>query len=244
LERGSEAVRHELAPNGVLRAAINLGNPVLAQPGSDGAEPKGITVDLARELARQLDLPVKFITYDAAGKVVEANKFASWDVCFLAIDPARATEIMFTTPYVIIEGTYLVRDGAPFRAVDELDRPGVRIAVCKGAAYELYLTRTIKHAELVRSATSAAAMEQFLADGLDAAAGVRQPLVKFAQAHAGLRVLDGRFMAIEQAMGTPVDRPDAGAFLRSFVEAMKASGFVAAALERSGQGDAAVAPPA
>jgi polar amino acid transport system substrate-binding protein len=237
-------VIQELTPTEVLRAAINLGNPVLAQPGDAGGEPKGVSVALARELARRLGVRVVFATYDAAGKVVDANKFGAWDVAFLAIDPLRAKEILFTAPYVIIEGTYLVRDNAPYRAVDALDKPGVRIAVGKGAAYDLYLSRTLKHAELVRSATSAEALEQFLADGLEAAAGVRQPLVKFAQARPGLRVLDGRFTAIEQAVATPIGRTSAHAFLKSFVEEMKASGFVAKALDASGQRDATVAPPA
>jgi len=233
-----------LAPGGRLRAAINLGNPVLAQEGPAGGEPRGVSADLARELARHLGVPVDFTTFDTAGKAFEAVKAGACDVGFLANEPARAAEIAFTAPYVVIEGTYMVRADSPLRRVDEVDRAGVRIAVGSKAAYDLYLSRTLKHAELVRAPSSAAAMELFVKEGLDAAAGVRQPLVKFAAAHADLRVMDERFMAIEQAMCMPQGRAAGARYLRAFVEEMKASGFVAAGLSRSGQGDAMVAPPA
>ena len=207
-------------------------------------EPEGVSIDLARELGRWLSVPVRLVTYDAAGKVVAAVATGAWDVAFLARDPARATDILFTTPYVIIEGTYLVREQAPFHSVDELDRPGIRIAVGKGAAYDLYLTRTLRHAALVRSDTSAGAVDLFLEAGLDAAAGVRHPLVEFARSHPGVRVIEGRFTAIEQAVATPRSRTAAWRYLEEFIERMKASGFVADALARSGQRDASVAPPA
>ena len=142
----------------------------------------------------------------------------------------RAEEISFTAPYVVIEGTYVVKDDSVYRHVSDLDREGVRIAVGKGAAYDLHLTRTLKHAELVRTSTSAGAMEMFLAEGLDAAAGVRQPLLRFAATHPGLRVIEGRFTAIQQAMGMPKGRPAGLRYLRSFVEDMKANGFVRSAL--------------
>jgi polar amino acid transport system substrate-binding protein len=233
-----------LAPRGRLRAAINYGNPVLAQQDPATGQPRGVSVDLARELGRRLDVPVELVTFDAAGKVVAALQADGWDLAFLAVDPVRAAEIAFTPPYVVIEGTYLVRTDAPFQAVDDLDREGVRIAVGRGAAYDLFLTRSLKRAQLVRAETSPAAIDLFLSEGLDAAAGVRQPLVRAARQHAGLRVLDGRFTAIEQALGIPLARTAALGVLRSFVEEMKAGGFVAAALARSGQGDATVAPPA
>ena len=181
--------------------------------------------------------------YDTAGKVADAVNAGVWDICFLANEPARAAEIAFTAPYVIIEGTYLVRADSRLRAIEDADRDGVRIAVGNKAAYDLYLSRTLKRAELVRAPSSEAAVQLFLDDNLDAAAGVRQPLDKFAAAHPGLRVMDGRFMAIEQAMGTPKTRQAGARYLRGFVEEMKASGFVAAGLARSGQGDAMVAPP-
>jgi polar amino acid transport system substrate-binding protein len=236
-----EALR-DLAPSGEVRAAINLGNPVLAGKDAATGEPRGVSVDLARELGRRLGVPVRLVTFDAAGKVFEAAKAGAWDVAFLARDPARATEILFTSPYVIIEGTYLVPEASPFRAIEELDRPGVRVAVGKGAAYDLFLSRTLKHAQLVRADTSAGAVDLFVREGLDAAAGVKNPLAAYAAAHPGLRVIPGRFTAIEQAMGTLRGRAAGGAYLEAFVAAAKAGGLVAAALERHGQRDATVAP--
>jgi polar amino acid transport system substrate-binding protein len=203
-----------------------------------------VSVDLARELGRRLGLPVDLVAYDAAGKVVEAVKTGAWDVAFLAVDPERAGEIAFTAPYVVIEGTYAVPADSPLRAIEDVDRDGVRIAVGARSAYDLYLTRTLKHARLVRAPTSPAAIELFQREGLEAVAGVKQPLVQLAKSNPGVRVIEGRFMAIEQAMGTPRDRDSAARYLRPFVEEMKASGFVAAALERSGQRDATVAPAA
>ena len=233
----------DLAPTGKLRAAINFGNPVLAQKDQATGEPRGVSVDLARELGRRLALPVELITYDAAGKVFDALKTGAWDIAFLAIDPARATEISFTAPYVVIEGTYLVPADSPLRTIGDVDREGVRVAVGNKSAYDLYLTRTLKRAQLVRAPTSPAAIEVFLKDRLEAAAGVKQPLVQFAKGNPEVRVMDGRFMVIEQAMGSPKGREGGARYLREFVEEMKASGFVAAGLERSGQRDATIAPP-
>jgi polar amino acid transport system substrate-binding protein len=233
----------DFAPSGTLRAAINQGNTVLAQKGRNG-EALGITVDLARELARRLGVPVELITFDAAGKVFEALKRGVWDVAFLAVEPVRAAEIDFTAPYVLIEGTYMVRKDSPLKAIADVDRPGVRIAVATGSAYDLYLSRTLKNATLVRSPTGPEAMAMFVCDGLDAAGGVKQPLVEFAAKNPSLRVMEGRFMAIQQAMGMPKGRSKAAAYLRGFVEEMKAQGFVAEALKRSNQPDAVVAPPA
>lgn len=238
-----EAVK-ELAPTGKLRAAINYGNPVLAQRDAATGQPRGVSVDLARELGARLGAPVELVTFDAAGKVFDALRSGAWDVAFIAIDPARSAEISFTAPYVVIEGTYLVPLNSPLRAIADVDREGVRIAVGNKSAYDLYLSRTLKRAQLVRAPTSPGAVELFVKEKLEAAAGVKQPLVEFAKGNPSVRVMDGRFMVIEQAMGTPRGR-DAGArYLREFVEEMKASGFVAAGLQRSGQGDATVAPPA
>jgi polar amino acid transport system substrate-binding protein len=236
----------DLAPTGKLRAAINLGNIVLAQ--GTPQEPRGITVDLARELAKRLNVPLDMATYDAAGKVFEALKAGSWDIAFLAIEPVRAAEIAFTAPYVLIEGNYMVPVDSPLKDVAEVDRAGNRIAVAKGSAYDLYLTRTLKNATLVRSQNGPEAMDMFVRDKLEVAAGVKQPIVLYAKSHPGLRVIEQRFMAIEQAMGTPKARYEgreaAPKYLRAFVEEMKASGFVADALKRSNQPDAAVAPAA
>jgi polar amino acid transport system substrate-binding protein len=232
----------DLAPNGRLRAAINFGNPVLAQRDPATGAPRGVTVELAQELGRRLGVPVDFVPFDAAGKVFDAIKTGAWDVAFLAIDPVRAAEIDFTPPYVVIEGTYLVPANSPLRTVDEVDREGVRIAAGQASAYELYLTRALKHAKLIRAPGSAAAVEIFLNDRLEALAGVRQALVEVAKTHANLRLMPGRFMAIEQAMGTPKGRKAGAEYLRAFIETMKSSGFVADALARSGQTDATVAP--
>ncbi len=226
----------ELSPTGKLRAAINLGNIVLAQ-GTDDA-PRGITVDLARELARRAGLPLELIPYHGAGKVFET--VGSWDVAFLAIEPVRAAEIAFTAPYVIIEGVYMVPKDSALKSVDDVDRAGVRIGVNKASAYDLFLTRTLKHATLVRGDDGVALFKK---DKLDAAGGVKQPLVAYAKTDPDVRIMDGRFMEIRQAMGTPKGRTAAAQYLRGFVEEMKASGFVADALKRSNQPDAAVAPP-
>lgn len=203
-----------------------------------------MSVDLARELARRLGVGIDLVTFDAAGKVFEALKISAWDVAFLAIDPVRAAQITLTAPYVVIEGSYIVRDDSPLRGIDDSDRAGVRIAVGKGAAYDLFLTRALQRAELIRTDTSAGAVDLFAEAGLDAAAGVRQPLEDYAAAHPGFRVIPGRFTAIEQAMGTPKGRAAGHGYLAAFVEEMKAGGFVADSLARSGQRDAAVAPPA
>jgi polar amino acid transport system substrate-binding protein len=239
----SPDILKEFAPTGTLRAAINQGNTVLAQKGPNG-EALGITVDLARELARRLGLPIELVTFDAAGKVFEAMKRGIWDIAFLAVEPVRAAEIDFTAPYVLIEGTYMVPKDSALKKIDDVDKAGIRIAVATGSAYDLYLTRTIKNATLVRAPTGPLAMEMFMRDVLEVAGGVKQPLVEFAAAHPTLRVMDGRFMAIQQAMGMPKGRSKAHAYLKTFVEEMKASGFCAEALKRSNQPDAVVAPKA
>jgi polar amino acid transport system substrate-binding protein len=237
----SPDVLKDLAPTGKVRAAINLGNMVLAQKDPATGQPKGITPDLAHELGRRLGVPVELVLFDAAGKVFEAVKTGGIDVLFLAIEPVRANEIAFTAPYVIIEGVYMVPKDSKITNVAEVDRDSVRIGVSKNSAYDLYLTRTLKQATLVRGDDG---VGLFVKDKLEAAGGVKQPLVKYASTNPNVRVLDGRFMEIRQAMGTPKGRGEAGArYLTGFVEEMKASGFVADALKRSNQPDAAVAPP-
>ena len=235
----------DLAPTGKLRAAINLGNSVLAQKDAATGQPKGITPDLARELGRRLGVPVELITYEAAGKVFDAAKSGAWDIAFVAIEPVRAAEIEFSAPYVIIEGTYMVPKDSPLKVIADVDRPGVRIAVGLKSAYDLYLTRTIKNATIVRASAGGgrAMIELFVNDKLEVAAGVKQPLLAYAKDHPEVRVMDGHFMEIQQAMGTPKGRTAGAAYLRAFVEDVKASGFVAEALKRSNQ-TAAVAPPA
>jgi len=230
-----------IAPTGTLRAAINIANPVLVQADPAGGTPGGVTVDLARELARRLGVTLEPVVIDGAGKSFEAVKAATCDIGFLAIEPARAADIAFTAPYVIIEGVYAVRADSALKANADIDRTGVRVAVNKGAAYDLYLTRSLKHATLVRAAES---FEVFVRDKLEAVAGVKQAVVRFAAGMPGVRMLDGRFMEIQQAMCLPKGRDAAARYLFDFVEEMKASGFVADALKRSNQPDAAVAPAA
>ena len=236
--------RADLAPNGTLRAAINFGNPILAAKDPATGEPRGVSVDLSNELARRLGVPVKFVLYDAAGKVVEGLKSGEWDVAFVAIDPARARDIAYSGPYVVIEGAYLVPQGSPIRSHADVDREGVRVAVGTGSAYDLFLSRSLKHAQIVRAPTSPAVTDLFVAQKLEVAAGVKQQLEADARRIPGLRMLEGRFMVINQAMGTPRVRGEAGArYLHHFVEEMKASGFVADALKRHGIEGAEVAPP-
>ena len=232
-----------LAPTGKLRVAINFGNTVLAQKDPATGEPRGISGDLARELAKRLGVPITFTTFDAAGKVTDAVKKGELDIVFLAIDPVRGADIDFSGPYVIIEGAYMVPASSALQTNEDVDRAGVRLAVARGSAYDLYLTRTIKNATLVRESSGPQALDMFVRDKLEAAAGVKQPIIAFANSHPGLRVIPGRFMVIEQAMGTLKGREAGARYLRAFVEEMKASGFVADGLKRSGQTDAAVAPP-
>lgn len=233
----------DLAPTGKLRAAINFGNSVLAQKDPATGQPKGITPELARELGKRLGVPVEFVTYDAAGKVFDDAKNDKWDIAFVAIEPVRAELIEFTAPYVIIEGTYMVRQDSPLKKIEDVDKPGIRIAVGLKSAYDLYLTRTIKNATIVRAAAGGgkAMIDMFVNDKLEVAAGVRQPLEAYAKDHPEMRVMDGAFQEIRQAMGTPKGRAEGAKYLSAFVEEMKASGFVADALKRSGQ-SAKVAP--
>jgi polar amino acid transport system substrate-binding protein len=237
------AVVADLAPTGRLRAAFNYGNPVLATWSPATGEAGGISADLARELARCLGVPVDFVPYDAAGKVVTALASKAWDICFLAIDPVRAAEISFTAPYVVIEGAYVVAEASPLRGNDEVDRPGTRVGVIVGSAYDLFLSRELKQATIVREASFDAVLNLWTVGMLDCIAGVKPQLEAAARRVPGLRVLPGRFMTINQAMGTPRGR-DAGAkYLHDFVEEMKRSGFVARAFARHRIEGASIAPP-
>jgi polar amino acid transport system substrate-binding protein len=241
----SPSIAAALAPTGKLRACINLGNPILATRDSATSSPRGVSVDLARAFAAKLGVEVELVVVEAAGKSVETVKSGQADIGFFAIDPLRSEGIRFTAPYVLIEGAYLVRQGSPLADNSQVDRTGTRVMVGTGSAYDLYLTRTLKSAQLMRSPTSPKVVDSFLNDGADVAAGVRQQLEADALRLGGLRLLPGRFMVIEQAMGLPADRGEAAQnALRDFVEWAKASGFVRRALARSGIQGAAVAPAA
>ena len=189
-----------LTPTGTLRATINVGNPILARRDADGA-PAGVSVDLARAFAQRLGAALELIVLESAGEAVDTVSREAADVGFFAIDPKRAASIAFTEAYVLIEGAYLVKDESPLRSMDEVDRAGHRVTVGKGSAYDLFLTRELKHATITRAATSPTVVDTFLADGSDVAAGVKQQLEMDARRHAGLRLLPGSFMTIRQAMG-------------------------------------------
>ncbi|QHE74884.1 ABC transporter substrate-binding protein [Hydrogenophaga sp. PBL-H3] len=236
-------IRQAFAPTGPLRASINLGNPILANKGPATGRPVGVSIDLAMGLAQRLGVELELIVFDAAGKSVEAVSNGQADVGFFAIDPLRGESIAFTAPYVLIEGCYLVREDAQLQHNDEVDRSGTRVAVGKGSAYDLFLSRELKHADVVRAPTSPAVVDEFVRQGLDVAAGVKQQLEHDQARHPGLRLLPGRFMVIQQAMGLPKGRgPQAAHYLHRFVEEMKLSDFVAASLFQHGIQGASVAP--
>jgi len=232
----------ELAPTGKLRAVINVGNPVLASAGAAGGQPHGVSVDLARELARRLGVPLRMKVVTTAAMSVDAVKSGDIDIAFIAIDPVRAADMDFTAAYVLIEGGYMVPQGSPIHSNAEVDRKDLRVGVGAGSAYDLFLTRELKQAQIVRGPTSQAVLDMILAQRVDVAAGVKQQLEADARSAPGLRLLDGRFMVIQQAMATPKGRPAGARYLAEFVEDVKASGFVASALQRHGIDGAAVAP--
>ena len=240
----AKAAAADLAPGGTLRVAINLGNGVLAQKDAKTGELGGISVLLARELAKRLALPIELVPFNSAGDTFDAMEKGRWDVAFLAVELERAAKIDFSPPYVAIEGTYMVRKDSPYRTVRDLDKPGVKISVGRGAAYDLYLTRNLKSGQLVRAPTSGASIDLFFNDKLDAAAGVRQALEARAEGRTDVVVMQDRFSRIDQAIGVPKGHPVGAAFIRNFVEEMKASGFVRKGLDATGQKSAAVAPAA
>jgi polar amino acid transport system substrate-binding protein len=230
----------DLAPTGVLRASINLGNPVLAQ--GTPFEPAGVTVDIAREIGSRLGLPVELVCFDAARKSFEAMTSGRADICFLAIEPAREAEVAFTAPYVVIEGVYAVPAESPIVSHADVDRPGVRVGVKQGSAYDLYLSRTLRNATIVRGPSDG--VDEFLAQNLEVAAGIGQPLTAFAADNPAYRLLPGAFMQIRQALGTTKSRhPDTVAYLRTLIEDLKTTGFISASLIRSGQPASVADPP-
>jgi polar amino acid transport system substrate-binding protein len=232
----------DLAPTGKLRAVINYGNPILARKDEATGQPAGVSVDLSRELARRLGVELEMVTVASAGKSVETLAEGRVDVGFFAIDPARAATTAYTGPYVQIEGSYLVRNDSPIRANEEVDREGIRVAVGNKSAYDLFLSRNLRKAKIERAPTSPAVVDYFLANRLDVAAGVKQQLEMDAKRVGGVRLLPGRFMVIDQAMGMARGREAGARYLTAFVEEMKASGFVAEALARHGIEGASVAP--
>lgn len=232
LSNATDDARHELAPNGSLRAAINTGNPVLARrdPGSGGLA--GVSVDLANAIGAQLGVAVRLVPYASAGAVTAAIDRDEWDLAFLAIDPTRAEKIVFSHPYLTIEGTYVVRADSTFRSAVDVDQAGITIAVSENAAYDLFLSRTLRHATLLREKSAVDVLARFDRQEVTAMAGIRQALDAFARGRADLRVLPDRFMVIAQALAVAKMRASAAAFLQSFIAEAIASGFVAAAIGR------------
>jgi polar amino acid transport system substrate-binding protein len=239
----SRDIVEEFSPTGTLRASINLGNPILAGQDEETDMPFGVSVDLAREFARRLGLGVELVLFDTAGKAAEALANEEVDIGFMAIDPVRGRSLRFTAPYLLIEGCYLVREAAPLITKDDVDKPHNRVTVGAGSAYDLFLTRELKHAAIVRAATSPQVVDLFVRQQLEVAAGVRQQLEQGALRYPGLRMLEGNFMTIAQAMALPKARSDgAWSLLCDFVEDMKIGGAVAAALGRHCINGVAVAP--
>jgi polar amino acid transport system substrate-binding protein len=227
------AARRELAPSGTLRVGVNLSNFLLVSQ-QTAESIGGIVPDLAQELARRLGVALELVRYPQPGAVADAAKAGAWDVAFIGAEPQRASEIDFTEPYLEIEATYLVPAGSPIRSIAEVDRKGVRIAVMNRSAYELWLARNIRHAELVRAESIEASYQLFVREKLDVLASLKPRLLQDREKLPGSRILEGRFTAVQQAIGTPKGRPAAAAFLREFARDIKASGLVAQLIARHG----------
>lgn len=243
-EQDLEHLREVFGPTGTLRASINLGNPILANMDERTGVPRGVSVDIAGELARRLRLTLEPIVVSSAGKSVEIVQAGSADVGFFAIDPQRSQGISFAPAYLTIEGSYLVRDESPIIDNEQVDQSGIKLVVGKGSAYDLYLSREVRRAEILRADTSPAVVDHFLHVGADVAAGVRQQLEADAQRLKGLRLLPGRFMVIQQAVGMPDRGQKALRFLWTLVEELKATGFISSSMVRHGIVGATVAAPA
>jgi polar amino acid transport system substrate-binding protein len=220
------AVRADLAPTGKVRAGINYGNFILAARDPSSGESRGVAIEIAEDLGRRLSVPVELVAYDSVAAMVDAARTGAWDIAFLGVDPAREDEISFTAAYLEIEATYLVSPGSALRTVADVDQKGVRVAAPARANYELFLGRTLKQGELVR------------AQG----AGLREALTGYAERLPGARALDGRFMAVQQAVGVPKGRDTGLAYLRGVVEDVKASGLVGRAIARTAARGVTVAP--
>lgn len=236
------AVRSDLAPTGKLRVGINYANFLLVTRDPVSGAARGIAVDLAQELGRRARVPVEFVGYDGAGQMAEAVKTGAWDVAFLGAEPAREEEIAFTAAYLEIEATYLVPAGSPLRGIADVDREGVRIAVAAKSAYDLFLSRSLQHARLMRAQGIDASFELFVRERLEALAGLKPRLLMDAEKLSGSRVLDGRFTAIQQAIGTPKGRNAGARHLREFIEDVKSSGLVVGAIKKHGVRGVSVAP--
>ncbi len=234
----------QLAPTGVLRAGINLSNFLLVSSRGAAGEPEGVSPDMARAVADRLGVPVQLVPFPKPGVLADAVGTGAWDIGLIGAEPQRAEKIAFTAAYAEIEATYMVPPGSPIASLAEVDRPHVRIASTARAAYDLWLERNIRHASVIRTDSIDDAFRRVVDDGLEVLAGLRPRLLKDVEALPGARILDGQFMAVQQAIGTARENGAAAAFLRDFVEEAKASGLVAALIARHGVRGLSVAPPA
>jgi|SRR6185295_7367499 len=237
-----EKAKSELIPTGTLRVGVNLGNFLLVSKDTKSGELRGIVPDLAQELGRRLGAQVQLISYPGAGQVADAGATNGWDVGFIGAEPARAAQIAFTLAYLEIPATYLVPAGSPIRTIAEVDRPGVRIAVAARSAYDLYLSRSVKHAQLLRAEGLSGSFDLFVAEKLEVLAGLLPRLTTDITKLPGARILAGQFTAVQQAIGTPKARSAGAAYLAEFVADIKASGLVAKLIERHGAKGVSVAP--
>ncbi len=240
----SQEIIAELAPSGVLRAGINMANFLLVTGSSPTGDPEGVAPDMAREIAARLGVPVAYVPFASPGELADAAGGEVWDIGLIGAEPARAEKIVFTAAYVEIEATYMVPENSPLTTIEDVDKAGVRIAVTARSAYDLWLSRNIDNAELVRSTSLDAAFLQFVDEKLDALAGLRPRLMSDIARLPGARILDGQFTAVQQAVGTTRGNQAGAAFLSEFVEEAKASGFVASLIERHNVRGLSVAPPA
>ena len=238
------SARAELVPGEKLRVGINHSNFLLVNPGSPHGAPRGIAPDLALELGKRLGVPVAYVSFDGAGKTADAIRDADVDIGFIASESERASVIEFSSAYVELPATYLVPAGSPLRTLADIDRPGVRIAVSGRSAYDLYLTRTLKYAELVRAESIPASVKLFVDQNLDALAGLKPGLLEEVRKIPGARLLDGQFTAVQQSLGLPKKRAAAVRPLRAFVEDVKRSGLVAQLIDKHAVKGVNVAPPA
>ena len=227
-----QAVVTELAPTGVLRAAINMGNFLLVTGRTSAGDPEGVAPDMAREIASQLGVPVSYVPYARPGELADAAGSGVWDIGLIGAEPQRAEKIAFTPAYVEIEATYLVPAGSPLQTIADVDKRGRRVAVTARSAYGLWLEDNYKEGELLQFDNAEAALKAFDGEKLDAYAGLRPGLIDLQKARPGSRLLDGQFTAVQQAVGTARTNSAGAAFLRDFVEEAKKSGLVARLIER------------
>ena len=238
-----DSLRRQLAPTGTLRVGLNMSNFLLINKARENGEPTGIAPDVGRDLARRAGVPVKYVEYALPGDLAAAASQDAWDVGLIGADPLRAAEIAFTPAYLEIEASYLVPAGSPLQSIEEVDRPGIRIAVADKAAYDMYLRRTLKHATLVRAVGIEGSYQLFLAEKLEVLAGLKPRLVEDQEKQPGSRILPGRFTAVQQAIGVPIARTEAAKYLLGYVEEIKA-GLVAQSIEKHKVRGVNVAPTA